>query len=205
MRFHKIGLVFDVGANIGQYSKYLRESGYNGRIVSFEPLTSAFGILSGIAKRDLKWETANIAIGNYDGKATINISSNSYSSSILEMLPSHLQSAPESKYIDTEEISIVKFDSILDEYWHGVENIYLKIDTQGYEKYVIDGAESSLKNIIGVQMEVSLIPLYKDELLLPDMLSFMYRKGYILMSIEPGFMDPTTGQLLQVDCIFFKS
>lgn len=203
MSHYKIDLVFDVGANIGQYATHLRTLGYRGRVVSFEPLTSAYRLLVSLANKDPLWETVNIALGDQDGKTEINIANNSQSSSILDMLPSHTNSAPESAYVGKEEINIRKIDTIIDEYRRSDNKLYLKIDAQGYEKTVIKGAINSLDKITGIQLEVSLIPLYKGEALLADMIDYMSTQGYTLMSLEPGHGDPSTGQLLQVDCIFF--
>ena len=203
MSQYKIDLVFDVGANTGQYATNLRTLGYRGRIVSFEPLTSAYKSLVSLADEDPLWYTVNIALGDQDGKAEINIASNSQSSSILDMLPSHTNSAPDSAYVGKEEITIRKIDTIIDEYRRPANTLYLKIDAQGYEKTIIQGAINSLDKITGIQLEVSLIPLYKGEALLADMIDYMSTQGYTLMSLEPGHGDPSTGQLLQVDCIFF--
>ncbi len=83
--------------NIGQYAKLLREFGYSGRIVSFEPLSSAYSQLKAVSKKDPLWEIApQAAIGNQEGEIIINIAGNSYSSSALPMLDAHLESAPES-------------------------------------------------------------------------------------------------------------
>ena len=205
IHYYKIDVIFDVGANTGQYAKQMRELGYQGRIVSFEPLASAYTELVKHTNDDPHWDAVNIALGDYDGEAEINVSANSSSSSILDMLPAHARIVPESGYIGKEKITVRKIDSIINEHRSLTENLYLKIDTQGYERRIIEGAEASLEKIIGVQMEVSLTPLYEGEILLPEMINFMSDKGYELMSIEPVFNDPSTGQLLQVDCIFFRS
>ncbi len=204
INYYNIDLIFDIGANVGQYAKELRESGYKGRIISFEPLSRAYNDLNKNAIGDNLWQVVNIALGNYDGKTNINISKNSYSSSILDILPSHLNNCPEAAYIDKEEVSVRKIDSIINEYWHHPERLFLKVDTQGYEKNVIEGALLSLSNIIGMEMELSLIPLYDGETLFMEMVPFVYNKGYNLMSLAPGFSNKDSGQLLQVDCIFFR-
>ncbi len=78
----------------------------------------------------------------------------------------------------------------------------MKIDTQGFESKVLKGTEKSFTHINIVQMEMSLVPLYENELLFHEMCIYMKEKGYGLIGLEPGFYDHTTGQLLQVDGIF---
>lgn len=95
-----INLALDVGANIGQYAQELREIGYSDKIVSFEPLSSAYKSLNINSKKDPLWETHNLALGSKKGEEEINVAGNSQSSSILEMLPLHATSAPESVYIN---------------------------------------------------------------------------------------------------------
>ncbi len=82
--------------------------------------------------------------------------------------------------------------------------MFMKIDVQGFESSVIKGAEKSLQHIDTLQLEMSLIPLYKNEMLFDDMLALLTGKGYQMVSIEPGFADADTGRLLQVDGTFHR-
>jgi FkbM family methyltransferase len=201
---YNINLVFDVGANDGQYAKRLRQAGYKGRIVSFEPLSSVYKNLANSAKRDSLWQTCNIALADFDGTNEINISRNLYSSSFLPIGQTHVQCAPESVYVGKEQVIVRRIDSVIGDYYLPGETLFLKIDSQGYEKKIIEGANLSLNKLKGIQMEVSLVLLYDGETLLTEMIGLMSDKGYVLMDIEPGFYNPHTGQLLQVDCIFFR-
>ncbi|MEW6325089.1 MAG: FkbM family methyltransferase [Nitrospirota bacterium] len=200
---YNIDLVLDVGANTGQYGRELRAIGYRGRIVSFEPLRAAYDELARAAKADGAWTAVHAAVGDRDGTAELNIAGNSQSSSLLEMLPLHLRSAPESRYCGTESVPIVRLDTVFRDYWTGGP-VCLKIDTQGFERRVIEGAERSLAAIDTLQLELSLAPLYKDETLFSDMSVLLARRGYALVSLEQGFSDPTDGRLLQVDGIFHR-
>lgn len=202
---YEIDTVLDVGANSGQFAQQLRgDIGYTGRILSFEPLSAAFELLKANSKKDPAWEVFNYAIGAAEEKQEINIAGNSYSSSFLNMLPTHLKSAPESRYIGKEKIDIKTLDSLFGDLCKTAKNVYLKIDTQGFEHKVLKGANKSLEHIDTVQMEISVVPLYDGELLFNDMCSFMNNIGYTLIAIENGFSDPASGQLLQVDGIFHR-
>ena len=202
---HKINTVLDIGANIGQFAMELRESGYNGRIISFEPLSEAYSHLLINSKNDSNWIIApRMAIGNEEGKKTINISGNSYSSSILKMTGTHIKGAPDSAYIDSEEIYINKLDNIWKTFLKNEDNIFIKIDVQGYESQVLEGATNILPKIKGIQIELSLVPLYENQLLFRDMLDYITNLGFEFCDILPGFRDRQSGKLLQFDGIFFR-
>lgn len=123
---------------------------------------------------------------------------------MLNMLPNHINASPESMYVSKEKIQIKTLDSIINDLCSKDDQIYLKIDTQGFESKVIKGAKESLKLIGTIQLEMALVPLYEEELLFGDMHKFLYEKGYSLVAIEPGFSDPKTGQQLQVDGIYHR-
>jgi hypothetical protein len=55
-----------------------------------------------------------------------------------------------------------------------------------------------------VQVEMSLTPLYSDELTLGALYHLLLGKGYVMVGLEPGFTNPQTGQLLQADAIFHR-
>ena len=200
-----IGVVLDVGANVGQYARHLRESGYQGRIVSFEPLTSAYKSLAEAATLDSKWTACHCALGSENGTSEIFVSSNSWSSSMLDILPDHTRAAPDSKYVNKEVISIKALDSLFDEYVSAGEKVFLKIDTQGYTKQVLSGANNSIGKISGVFVEMSLVPLYAGEPLIGEVITMMYTKGFSLLAIEPEFVDKTSGRLLQVNGLFART
>jgi len=202
---YEIDTVLDIGANAGQFAMELREDlDYKHRILSFEPLSTAFQLLQANSTGDAAWEVFNCAIGDAEEEREINIAENSESSSLLRMLPSHQKFAPESKYIGKEVIAINTLDSLFNDSCETAKNVYMKIDTQGFESRVLKGAENSLMHIDTIQMEMSLVPLYDGELLLNEMLALMANKGYTLVAIEPGFSDPASGQLLQLDGIFHR-
>ena len=202
---YAIDVVLDVGANTGQFAMQIRNDlGFAGRIVSFEPLTSAFEVVKKNSAGDPKCRVINCALGDTDGKREINVAGNSYSSSLLNMLPTHVKAAPKSNYVGRESIDIKTLDSMINDFCSLEDNTYLKIDRQGFERQVIKGADNSLSRIASVQLEMSLTPLYQDGALFDELHSLLNGKGYSLVSIEPGFFDKNSGRLLQVDGIYHR-
>lgn len=204
INYYNIDTLLDIGANIGQYALDMRGIGYKKRIISFEPLKSAYNELEKVSSGDDNWLVRNYALGNQDMESIINVSDNSVSSSILNILPSHLKVAPKSKYISKEKIEVKKVDSIFNSFCNKENNVMIKIDTQGFEKKVLEGAIESLSNIKIIQLEMSIIPLYEDEMLFVEMINYLEDKGFKLFSIENGYSDSISEQLFQIDGIFVQ-
>ena len=206
LRTHNVNLIFDVGANAGQFGVLLREIGFDGKIVSFEPLSDARESLQNISRNDPMWQIAlQTAIGEENGEIEIQIAGNSQSSSVLDMLDTHVRAAPDSKYIGKEKVALRTLDSIAPDYMDSNSIAFIKIDTQGYETQVMNGAKKLMSQIVGLQVEISLVPLYKGQCLFDEMLKKLKNDGFELWSISTVFSDPNTAQLLQVDATFFRT
>ena len=205
LRKHKIDLVFDVGANIGQFASGLREVGYKDRIVSFEPLIDAHHILSKAALGPKGWEVhRRCAIGDINGTIQINVSGNSVSSSVLPMLKGHSDAAPKSAFTRSEKTPIHKLDSVSAPYMTARNSTLIKIDTQGFEWQVLDGAPQTIKHALGVMIELSIVPLYSGQRLWQEIFQRLESEGFRLWSLNPAFIDPRDGRTLQLDGIFFR-
>ena len=200
---HCIQCVLDIGANIGQFATELRTTGYKGRIVSFEPQSDAYARLTATAANDAEWTVApRGAVGSAAGEIEMNISDNSVSSSALPILDQHTDSAPSSRYVRTEKAPVTRLDDC--DLFDRKVPTFLKIDTQGFEQHVLDGAPDTLKTVRGVQMEMSLAPLYDGQADFLALMSQMKALGFDVWSINPGFADAKTGRLLQADATFFR-
>lgn len=205
VNYFGINKILDVGANSGQFALEMRSIGFKGKIISFEPLSVVFRELEKNSYHDENWTAVNCALGDDDTEAAINVAGNINSSSLLSMHQNHEKSSPGSKFIGKEKITIKKLDSIFHDYYEKNDSVYLKLDTQGFEKRTLEGAEKSLEYIKGIQIEMSLVPLYEGSLLFSEMKLLLEKKGFELYSLESGFTDPESGRLLQVDGIFFKN
>lgn len=198
-----IDTVLDIGANVGQYATLLRYAGYDGRIVSFEPLETAYEQLHGRAERDPHWTAINSGVGAESGSTTINVSANSYSSSVLPMTESHVAAAPDSVVVGTQTIQLTTVADIVVEHGVSPSTTLLKVDTQGYETQVLDGAGALLDAFAGVQLELSFTELYGGQELFDAMTTRLREHGFVLWSLEPG-ISGADGRLLQCDGLFLR-
>src|SRR5579872_198202 len=158
---HGVTVTFDVGANLGHFGWDMRELGFSGKIVSFEPLHDAFVQLQRACAADALWQAVNIGLGAREEERLIHVAGNSQSSSFLPMLEAHRGAAPESAYQMDERAVIRRLDNIFADYCGPADRIFLKIDTQGFEKPVLEGARGILSAVPLVQLECSLVPLYE--------------------------------------------
>jgi FkbM family methyltransferase len=204
LKMNNIQIVLDVGANTGQYSFGLRKAGFKGRILSFEPVSDAYHELKTRALHDKSWQTFNFALGEANGYSSIHISGHSPSSSILPMTELHIDASPGSEYLSEEKIEVKTLDSIYDSLGITGENVFLKIDTQGYEKKVLDGAVGSLSSIMGLQLELSASELYEGEEIYYSICRFVEERNFRLVRIIPGFTHKGTHEMLQFDALFFR-
>lgn len=203
---HRIDTVLDVGANDGGYGRMLRRGGYGGAILSFEPLADAHMRLVQASNGDAAWQVApRMAIGASNDEIEINVAGNSTSSSILPMRALHESAAPQSRYIGTEKVPLSRLDSVAHPFIEKSGNLLLKVDTQGYEMPVLEGAESLLPRVCGIQIELSLVPLYEGQMLYREVIDWIAGIGFELWSITPGFVDQKSGRMLQMDGVFFRS
>jgi FkbM family methyltransferase len=199
-----ISVVFDVGANEGQYAHELFEAGYGGSVVSFEPLSDAFSSLKNRAQAIPNWKVVNVALGENEDFSLINVSGNSQSSSLLFMLGRHEESCPESKCYRQEKIRVERLSSYWTQHCENDDSVWLKIDVQGFELSVLKGAGDFLKKAAAIELELSLVPLYKGQPLMGEMIKFLNENGFSLVAVQEIFSDPETRETLQMDGIFLR-
>ncbi len=201
----EINKVFDVGASKGQYGTWLRRAGYKGQIISFEPVKKAHARLVKRSRKDKNWIVPPpTALGDENVRKKINVSQNLASSSFLDISDIHLKSAQRAKYVSSEIADIRRLDVVAAEYMEPDDHLFLKIDVQGYEYSVLKGAEGLLPEILGMQIELSSVALYKGQVLFDKVMNYILSLGFELYELIPGLRDKKNGRLYQFDGIFFR-
>ena len=200
----KIESVLDVGANKGQYRDFLRmEVGFKGSIVSFEPVQSTFENLAVRAKEDPNWTVRNCALGDHDGEMKINVMASSSLTSFLEPDRSHL-SLEKNVVVKKETVVIRRLDTIAMELDSVPLNIcYLKLDTQGYDLQVCNGAGHFMNRVLALQSEMSVIPIYHGMPGYMESLQYLNSLGYMLSGIFPVRLD-SNFRLVEFDCVMVQ-
>jgi FkbM family methyltransferase len=197
----RVDVVVDVGANAGQFGQKLRGFGYKGAIVSFEPGSAAFADLQKVALADGKWSAFNFAIGAEAGELKINLSINSKLNSALSIRDNAQDFSSAILTVGAEVVPVKTLDDFAAEYGGG--NILIKIDTQGFERQVIEGGKKTVARSKGVLMELPIISLYKDSWRLSDGIEYMDEIGFVPTQIDSVNYHPMDRQaLVEIDCLF---
>ncbi len=200
-----VDLILDIGANQGQFAIALFSSGYKGKISSYEPLKDTFQALKKNARKYSKWSVYNFGVGSKEGTAELYVSSNTFSSSLLEVTDESISAAPESRISRKEVIQLTTLKKIIAENPLSGNKVYLKLDVQGFELEVLKGAEEIPGSIAVIQAELSTLPLYKGAPDYLEVIEFLRKAGFELYSLIPEFRNPSNGRLLQFDGIFIRS
>lgn len=199
-------VILDVGANLGQFAQLAFQVGFRGTVVSFEAQPDVHRELVRRAQaKSRKWIVAECcALGSASGMIEMNISENSLSSSLLPMKREHADAAPASRYISKKLVKLARLDDVAVRMIPADASLFMKIDTQGYEREVLDGASRLLERTAAIQIELSLVPLYERAPSLVEMITYLESRGFQMFGLAPVFRDDRDGRLLQVDGVFIR-
>ncbi len=198
-------LVFDVGANAGQYGIEIRRNGYTGRIVSFEPASETFARLRDACQSDPLWTARQLAIGSEPGVATLNLAANDgKSSSFLDQRDVSFGTTATMRYVGTEAVEVSTLESVAPEVTSEHDRIVVKIDVQGLEVEVLDGAGSYLDHVQAIETELSLLPMYENQPVWRELCDRIEGLGFELFAVDPGYSDPKSGRLVEMDGLFVR-
>jgi len=200
-----VDCVLDVGANTGLYRRFLRtEVGYSGLILSFEPVQANVDHMRRAGAKDSKWHVFDFALGAERTLRSIHVMQSGLFSSFLEPDASTVSDFKSLNAIARdEEVSVERLDDHFREWEErfGFRRPMLKIDTQGFDLAVLQGASSYLSRFALVQTEASIRPLYRD---MPDFLSIyahLAERGFSLSGFSPVVSDRHL-RLVELDWTF---
>lgn len=204
--FRDIDVLIDGGANCGQYAKWARRCGFRGRIISFEAASATFGLLAEAALSDDSWECHNLALGPEDGEILLRLSRSSLGSSVFQPTDYHFRAWPDDTEAGTERVTMRSLTSLWHELGCDGHRVYLKLDVEGFELSVLDGAAPILEQIALLEVELPLVGVYRNAPTFEDMLSFLIGRGFSIIALEQNHScDEETGQMLMIDGIFRSS
>lgn len=200
LRRYGITVVFDAGANVGQYGKQLRYIGYSGRIISFEPSSGAYTALQQASGGDRLWEVHKLAVGNEEGEKLFNIANSTVCNSFLPMLDSYKVHVPGTEILGQETVGVCRLDGFLGSVFPE-DRVWVKLDVEGHELAAIAGAQKLLARVDLVEIEMATERLLEGEPLFFEVAPALYKLGFRLISVSPAYKAPS-GRTLKFDGAF---
>lgn len=204
MRHHGIATVLDVGANEGQYGAEMREHGFAGDIISFEPIAAVHDRLLARANGDARWTAVHAGMGDRDERRSINVSDATVFSSFLGLSEYSADTFDIARTMRTEDVDVVRLDSYLARNPLSPGPAYLKIDTQGFEKQVLVGAGESLGRFTLVQAELAVRQLYQTQDDWLHLVRWMAERGFRVVAAKENGYDHGRAELLELDIVFLN-
>jgi hypothetical protein len=113
--------------------------------------------------------------------------------------------SPSSAVVRKETVALRRLDDVASSYLGSDDRVFLKIDTQGYEAEVLAGAVELLGRLVGIQLEMALVPLYEGERPFRAMLDDLAALGFEPYLFLPGYFERKLARQLQVDGVFLRA
>jgi FkbM family methyltransferase len=207
---YKVDCVLDVGANVGQFAKELRRSGFGGQIISFEPVPAFVERLAKQAAGDSGWTVHQLALGSTEGVVPLRVQ-RTFSSLLnaseygKRRFGTLRQGAAEEHII---EVPLRRLDAVLDDLLpdagDGPRRLFLKMDTQGFDVEVFRGLGDKVAEVIGLQSELGLLPIYESMPRMPEALALYEASGFEISGLYPVTSEPD-GRVIEYDCVMVRA
>jgi FkbM family methyltransferase len=199
----KFDIIFDVGANQGQFATKIRKYFPTTSLFSFEPIDTCFAILNKNFATDKNFSAYNFAIGDTDSETTFNLNESTASSSLLKMNPAHYENYPGTKNYREQKVSIRKLDTLFPNMADGTK-ILLKIDVQGFEYSVLRGAENLLNYVRVIIVEVMFENLYAGQSTFDQINAYLNTQGFFYHGNYDQEFSPLDGKPIFADLIYLR-
>jgi len=193
--------IVDVGANTGQFSRFMHAFIPEAQIYAFEPLPDCYKELLNHFTGNPKFKAFNVAVGNQSGEVTVFRNDFTPSSSLLPMAELHKENFPQTRREQAQILPIARLDDLLNDF--PLERpLLLKLDVQGFEREVILGASKILQQADVVVTELSVEFLYEGQPLFDEIYNLLLAAGFQYQGNFDQLCSPVDGRVLQMDGIF---
>lgn len=191
--------VLDVGSNKGQFAYFAACQWPEAEIHCFEPLPEP-----GKRLKDLLGNRVTLhatALGAAVAVADLHVASRADSSSLLP-LGSKQKDLFQMEEVGTVRVPVTRLDDVFP---RGLkQQVLLKVDVQGFEYEVLQGAEKLLPIINVIYVEASFTELYAGQKLAADVSELLTAAGFSIHGTYNETYD-NAGALVQADQVYINN
>jgi FkbM family methyltransferase len=201
---YSFATLLDIGANDGEHGGFLARYFGMRRAYFFEPQPRYAGSLRRVAERIGSAEVFQVAIGDSDGDAELHAMANPASSSLLPPQQSALGEFPQHLVQDRVRVPVRRLDSLLAD--RALEDdIFIKMDVQGFEDRVIRGGHLAFQRARAALVEMSSVPLFEGQVLFEEVHALLVACGLRFAGIKNQVMMPTTLRPAFAHCVYVRN
>jgi FkbM family methyltransferase len=186
--------IFDVGAFQGDFALLTQRIWPQSKVYCFEPLSKKVAFINQLSKNNPNIKVFEGLVGNKNID-NLEFNENETASSVLEehISKDFNKSVKKMRTIDT---CITEFDLSYPD--------FLKIDTQGFEYEVLEGAIQTLPHIQIILAELNFIDIHKNVKLAADVIQWLDNNNFVAFDITEIHRRPSDNAIWQTDFLFVK-
>lgn len=196
--------IIDAGANEGQFAVAVAKLFPEATVHSFEPDPDTFARLVRNVRAFPRVHPHLLALGDKRQQMPFYVDADTQVSSLLPASEKRYRAFPKTR---TAKVLTVNVDT-LSQFFATDElarPILLKLDVQGYEHLVLDGAGHLLPKIDYVLAETAVRPLYVGEVACQEMVGILADLGFGLELVADWHQSPADGSIVELDLFFSRA
>jgi len=192
-RDNQIASILDLGAAQGQWSRLALALFPKARIVGVDPLEERVPDLEKLRRENPRFDFVSAVAGDADGGTVELAVSDDLDGSSVHGCDATKRTVP----VQTLD-AIAKAKNLRGPY-------FLKFDTHGFEKPILDGATQVLKDTRFIVMEAYNFRHTPETLLFHEMIDYLGQRGFRVSHIVDVLNRPSDGALWQIDLMFARA
>jgi len=193
-------IVYDIGAHVGTWTLLARAVFPSCEIHAFEPLDSHRSEFSSRIHGISGIHMHSVALGSSECEATMNVTGFSDSSSLL--VPTEALSRDFGSHtVRHENVSVSKLDDYIIKNGLPWPDL-IKLDVQGYEHFVLQGAPNCLSRVRALISEVSFEKYYNGQALFHELVHLCANSSLHIVAFGKGTV--LGGRVKQTDALFLR-
>lgn len=200
----RIGTVLDVGANEGQFVKVAQVLFPHAPILAFEPNPHLAPSLERSLSNSGAGALLPIACGRERAVLPLYVTKFSPSASLLEPTALHIPDYPAAEIGETIQVKVERLDDVVRGNALARAPYLLKLDVQGFELEVLQGATGILPDVAVILCEVNAEGFYTGQAGFEQIYLFLRELGFKLVDIGEPIRARATGEVLYFDVAFLK-
>lgn len=200
-----IGTVLDVGANEGQFIKVAQALFPRAPILAFEPNSHLTPALERLLSAGGSGAVFPLACGRESAVIPLYVTKFSPSASLLKPTALRIPDFPAPDIGETIQVKVERLDAVVRSCELARPPYLLKIDVQGFEWEVLQGAVGILADVAVILCEVNAEDFYADQAGFEQIYLFMREHGFKLVDIGEPIRARATEEVLYFDVAFRKA